>query len=208
EEAVGGKVPAVGLVTSILDTLKVVASHRRFAQCGAEITRRTSHVLAFYGFIALFVVTVWAVLDIYVMPMLGIHSFYPFGLLHPFKILANVGCAMLIVGCTLALRHRLAHREVVGVTTLFDWFFLLDLLAVGVTGLVAEILRFVVGQAHPSPLATVAYINYFIHLVFVFTLLVYLPYGKFAHLLYRTAALVFADRTGRNIKVAEKSNVH
>jgi hypothetical protein len=34
-------------------------------------------------------------------------------------------------------------------------------------------------------------------LVLVLALLITLPYAKFAHLFYRTAALVFAERTGR-----------
>jgi nitrate reductase gamma subunit len=43
------------------------------------------------------------------------------------------------------------------------------------------------------------HIAYFAHLVFAFTVLVYLPYSKLAHLAYRTAAMVFAEYSGREV---------
>jgi len=36
----------------------------------------------------------------------------------------------------------------------------------------------------------------FVHLIFVFALLCYLPYSKSGHLLYRFSAIVHAKRTG------------
>ena len=41
------------------------------------------------------------------------------------------------------------------------------------------------------------HVVYFIHLVFAFALLIYLPYSKFAHVLYRTAAMILAVQYGR-----------
>jgi quinone-modifying oxidoreductase subunit QmoC len=39
---------------------------------------------------------------------------------------------------------------------------------------------------------TIGYWVYFVHLVFVWSLFAYAPYSKFAHLFYRTTAMVFA----------------
>ncbi len=152
---------------------------------------------------ALFVVTVWAVLDLYLLPLFGIGSFYPFGLLHPMKILANAGCAVLIYGCVKAIGDRKKSEEESGSGNSFDWIFLVLLLVVAITGLLTEILRF---AADPGEHATggagglqyAAFAIYFVHLVFVFDLLVFLPYSKFAHILYRTTALVYAEHSGRN----------
>jgi quinone-modifying oxidoreductase subunit QmoC len=122
------------------------------------------------------------------------------------KILANVGCVLLIYGCVQAIRDRVSGKEGSSASTSFDWMFLWLLLAVAVTGLVTEVFRFVVesgdgGAAAAgvhSGLESIAYAVYFVHLVLVFHLLVYLPFSKFAHILYRTVALVYAEHTGRN----------
>jgi quinone-modifying oxidoreductase subunit QmoC len=188
----------VGLASSVVRTVASIFSHARFGKCGTEASRRWAHTLAFYGFLALFATTVWAVIDMYVSPRLfGIDSMYPFDLLHPIKILANVGAVLLIVGCFRAIRDRL-HREAEdGGSTSFDWIFVWLLLAVGVTGVVTEILRLIAESTGATIPQYAAYSVYFVHLALVFGLLVYLPYSKFAHVVYRTTALVYAERSGR-----------
>jgi len=196
DEAAGGYAPTVGVVPSLLRTLGAIVTHRRFAPCQAQAPRRLAHLMAFYGFLALYVVTIWAVIDLYVNPLLGIDPRYPFGLLHPMKMLANVGGVLLVVGSTKAIRDRMRVAPGVAASTAFDWIFVWLLLAVGVTGFAAEVLRFTVAPG--SSLVPLAHGVYLVHLVTVFQLLVYLPYSKFAHLLYRTVAMVYAEHTARH----------
>jgi len=46
-------------------------------------------------------------------------------------------------------------------------------------------------------MAALAYPLYAIHLIFIFVLLTSLPYSKFAHLVYRSVAMVYAKRADR-----------
>jgi quinone-modifying oxidoreductase subunit QmoC len=202
DAASGTNAPVRGMVSSVIRAVRSIFTHDKFGQCTSQSSRRLAHLLAFYGFLALFVVTIWAVIDIYVNPLLGIESLYPFGLLHPMKILANVGCVILIVGCVKAIYDRMGNKAESGVSQAFDWIFVWLLLSVAVSGLLTEVFRFVAEPAEHAAgsrgLRYAAFAVYFVHLVLVFDLLVYLPYSKFAHLLYRTAALVYAERSGRN----------
>jgi quinone-modifying oxidoreductase subunit QmoC len=191
--------PTLGLVPSFVNVLKSIFVHDKFGKCTSQASRRIAHLTAFYGFVALFVVTVWAVLDLYVNPLLGIDSMYPFGLLHPMKLLANVGAVLLIYGCVKAIGDRLRGGDDAPISTTFDWTFVWLLLFVGVSGVFTEILRFVGEPANVAWLTTTAYTVYFLHLVGVVALLVYLPYSKFSHIVYRTVAMLYAEHTGRNV---------
>jgi quinone-modifying oxidoreductase subunit QmoC len=99
----------------------------------------------------------------------------------------------------------MGNKEESGTSTSFDWIFVWMLLAVGITGLLTEIFRFAAepaahaaGPVGLAGLQYTAFAVYFVHLVFVFALLVYLPYSKFAHIVYRTVALIYAEHSGRN----------
>ncbi len=205
DTALGRGDPVMGFVPATVGAVKAVFNHARFGKCTDQASRKTNHFLAFYGFLALFIVTSWAVVDLYLMPFLlpDIFPQYPFGLMHPMKILANLGGIFLIAGTTRAILTRQnAPEDGKHQSTSFDWVFIWLLLAVGVTGFVVEVFRFVAEgsfgeEAYASSLALPAYSLYFVHLVAVFGLLVYLPYSKFAHIWYRTVAMIYAEHTGR-----------
>jgi quinone-modifying oxidoreductase subunit QmoC len=203
DAAMGRGTPVLGFVPSTIRAVSSVLGHGRFGDCTDQASRKPAHLMAFYGFIALFVVTVWAVIDLYLMPLLGVEALYPFSLGHPMKWVANVGGILLIVGATRAiLTRRNAPQDGKHQSTPFDWVFVWLLLLVGISGFVVEVFRFVAegaygAEAFSSGLATPAYAVYFVHLVLVFGLLVYLPYSKFAHMWYRLVAMIYGEHTGR-----------
>jgi quinone-modifying oxidoreductase subunit QmoC len=201
DEAAGRKTGSVGLVASFFRTVKSILVHDRFGKCTARNARRTAHLGAFYGTVALFVVSLWAVVALYgINPLIPGHDqdlMYPFAIWNPWKILANLAGLALVVGCVLAIRDRKSGDKAAPVSTSFDWVFLYLLLAVGATGLLTEALRYVAEPSGVQGLVYLAYAIYFVHLVVVFDLLVLLPHSKFAHVIYRTVALVYAEYSGR-----------
>lgn len=198
DAALGRAGPTRAFLPSFFAALGEVFTHKRFGDCGDQKQRRLSHLLTFYGFLALFVVTVWAVIDLYVMPSFGVASLYPFNLTHPMKILANIGGIILIVGTGKVIWDRIkAPEDGKHQTTAFDWIFAWLLFWVGVTGFATQVFRFTVTPETMGAYEYTAYATYFTHLVLVFGLLVYLPYSKFAHMFYRMLAMTYAVQTNR-----------
>jgi quinone-modifying oxidoreductase subunit QmoC len=191
-EGVGA--PVKGLVPSIIAVLKRVATHQVFAVCKARHARYLSHRCVLYGFLALLVVTIW-VITARSNPLVRSEFVYPFSFWSPWKILANLGGLLLVFGCFVMINDRVTDSELGNAKNFyFDWTFLVTLLVVAVTGFATEVLHYLRLEPH-------RHVIYFVHLVFAFVLLVYLPYSKFAHMIYRTTALVFAEYTGRNLRV-------
>jgi quinone-modifying oxidoreductase subunit QmoC len=181
-----------GLIPSIIKTIIDVLTHNKFSGCTATKSRFLSHFGIFYGFIGLLIVTAWAIIVLYITK-----GPYPFNFLNPMKLFGNISGLALIGGCCIILYNRTVNKDDTGKSTNFDWTFVIVLLSVAITGFITQFLRF--GQVQ-----AVGYAVYFIHLVCVFFLLVYLPYSKFAHVLYRTVAMIYAEYTGRNDAVEEK----
>jgi quinone-modifying oxidoreductase subunit QmoC len=176
---------AQGLFSTLIEILK----HRRFHQCeGDRVGTRESykshlhksHLAVFYGFLGLVVTTTSVGIGIYAFGYLT-----PWPLWHPVKILGNVSGVAVLIACGIFLYRRLIDKEKAGKSTYSDWLFLWALALTTLTGFLSEILRL---ANIPPP----AYWVYFIHLVFIFCLLVYIPYSKFAHLAYRFVAMVYS----------------
>jgi quinone-modifying oxidoreductase subunit QmoC len=195
----GSAPPAKSLGSSIASALKTVFTHNDFNTCTTERARFLSHTAVFYGFLALTVVAMWVVfisLTARFNPLVPDGFVYPFNFFSPWRVLANLGGLALVGGCAWMIWDRVRKGgSQIGPGTYFDWAFLGTLLAVGVTGLICEALHYARLEPH-------RYAAYFVHLVLVFALLMYLPYSKFAHLVYRTTAMVYAEYTGRNAQAS------
>lgn len=184
------RAPARGLGASIVTALKKAVTHENFASCTTARARYPAHLGVFFGFLALSLVTFWVITAKF-NPLISSDFAYPFGLWNPWKILANIGGFALLLGCSWMIYDRLEFSDNAGESNYFDWIFICTLFLVAVTGFVTEGMHFLRLEPH-------RHFAYFVHLVFVFALLIYLPYSKFAHVIYRTTAMVFAEYTGRN----------
>ena len=180
--ATNGRGPVGGLVATLLTIFR----HRRFKDCQDEPvgTREThkehlhrTHLFAFYGFMGLVITTTSVGIGIYVFDYPT-----PWPVWHPVKILGNVSGIALFGALAVFWYRRIADRAKAGKSTYPDWLLIAILVLTVLTGFLSELVRL-------ADIAALAYPSYYVHLVLVFFLLVYLPYTKFAHLLYRTVAM-------------------
>lgn len=172
------------VVATVLEILR----HARFRRCreapaGPRTTHaehlHATHLLVFYGFLGLVVTTASVGVGIYAFGYLT-----PWPLWHPVKILGNASGAAVIAALCVFLWRRIADGAKAGKSTYADWLLLVVLLLTTLTGFLSQWLRL-------AEAPRLAYPTYIVHLVLVFFLLVYLPYSKLAHLLYRTVAMVW-----------------
>ncbi len=162
-----------------------IVQHSRFKECVTNRNRETGHKPLMYAFGGLFIVTAWSAIanDVLGLWIPSLHG--PMSVWNPVKILANVSAVAMIVGIGILWANRSKSEAEDNITpTFYDWFLIWEIMAVGVTGLLAEVARW-------AGLAAPGYIIYFIHLVTVMMLFMYMPYTKFAHLIYRTTAMTF-----------------
>ena len=194
EAQVPASVPRKGFVPSMMEFVGELISHASFKKCTVNAARTTAHLLVFYGFIGAFIAT-----NIVLVYEWGTK----FGIFHELetplafsgagllpKIFGNVGGLAIVFGALLMIGNRMSKSEESPASG-YDWVFLFSIFLVGATGMLTEALRLMDN-------ASLAYPMYFIHLVFVFYVIAFLPYSKLAHLLYRPIAIIHAKNVGRD----------
>lgn len=177
------------LARSVGKAFRKALFHTEFASCESQFSRALPHVFVLFGFLALSVVTAWVITGTS-NPLVREDFIYPFEFWSPWKLLGNLGGLALLVGCVLMALNRYREHIRFGAATYVDWFFLGILFFTVLSGFASEILHYLRMVPH-------RHYVYFVHLVSVCCLLFYLPYSKFAHFLYRLAAMVFAERFER-----------
>jgi len=172
-----------GFIQALIRTIPTILRHAKFNECTENKERGVSHMLVLFAFIGLFIVTNIFFVAIYGLQIHGLYS-----QLNPVKWLANVSGVALIIGSILLIKQRMDKPD--QKSAYKDWLLLWLVLGLGVTGMGAQLTR-LAGWAAPS------YTIYFVHLILIWFTFAYLPFSKLAHLVYRTAAMTYAEYAGR-----------
>jgi hypothetical protein len=143
------------------------------------------HFATMWGFLGLLAATM---LD-YGLELLGLKATgTPVPIWYPVRLLGTLAGAALIYGTTVLIVRRLRRSDRSSVhSTASDWTFLMMLWIAGVTGFVLEL-----GLYLPSA-PSWGYPMFLVHVAVAMALVLLVPFGKFAHVLYRPVAL-FAIR--------------
>jgi quinone-modifying oxidoreductase subunit QmoC len=172
-----------GFIQALIRTIPTILRHAKFNECTENKARGTSHMLVLFAFIGLFIVT-----NIFFVAIYGLQIHGPYSQLNPVKWLANVSGVALIIGSILLIKQRMNKPD--QKSAYKDWLLLGLVLGLGVTGMGAQLTR-LAGWAGAS------YAIYFIHLMVIWFTFAYLPFSKLAHLVYRTAAMTYAEYAER-----------
>jgi len=184
------KIEPVGFILALIRVIPTILKHNKFSECGDNKERSTAHLLTLYGFIGCFIVTsiIFVVLyGSYLLPNGPLHG--PWSQLNPIKWLANLAGISIIIGTILLLKNRANKTD--QQSTYKDWYLIYLAFGLGVTGMATELTRL-------AGWASVTFTIYFIHLIFVFFMIAYLPFSKMAHIVYRTVAMAYNEYAGRN----------
>lgn len=170
-------------LTGVSRVLVEIGTHERFGRCDTASHRRLGHLALFWGFAGAALTSGLLIVGIYIQG----YSL-PLPLDHPYKILGNLSAVLLVVGAGVLVAARVADRRRAGVSMAFDSFLTAVVVLVIGTGVLVEVARLLVAPGLVPAEAAVGL--YVLHLGVVTTLFATFPYSKFAHVLYRTLAMV------------------
>jgi quinone-modifying oxidoreductase subunit QmoC len=169
-------------VAHLLPVTLEIATHKRFGECGSAGYRRAGHLALFWGFVGAAATSGLLIIAIYIQG-----EATPLALGHPYKVLGNLSAVLLLLGGGILVANRLTTNQGTSASTAFDWYFSGVVVLVIVTGVAAEVARLLAGDGTSAALAVGVYV---VHLGAVSTLFLTFPYSKFAHLVYRSLAMV------------------
>jgi quinone-modifying oxidoreductase subunit QmoC len=181
-----------GFFKAAVEVFADFLAHRKFNKCPTNSNRYWGHMYIFYGFVGTLIATGFVVMDQFHIPF-GDFLPYPMSLWHPLKIFGMLSGVLLVLGGLMLLIKRYRTPEQYGKSTYNDWVFLWVLWGVAFTGILTVLTRL-------TQITELAYPTYFVHLVLVFFLLWYMPYSKFAHMIYRFLGLTFLKMRDRDNK--------
>ena len=194
----GGGSRQQSFIPAAFAVLKEIFAHSRFRKCGTNHPRAIGHMMLLFGFIGAMITTALVLVFVFIphyLELLGaenLKSFFhvPIDLPHPVKILGALSGLALTFGGAILIYRRWKNKDEVGANGYADYLFLYVIFVTGLTGMLSWFARL-------SGVASVAYAIYFVHILSVYFLLWYMPYSKFAHMFYRSLALIHARTVGR-----------
>ena len=177
------KIDPVAFLKALGRVVPTILKHSKFNECTENQSRSTAHMMVLFGFIGLFIVT-----NCFFVAEWIFHIEGPYSQLNPIKWLGNVAGLALVIGGVLLLKDRLTNTN--SVNSYWDWYLVGLVLALGVTGMLTQMLRL-------GGLYGFSAFIYYLHLIFIWCLFAYTPFSKLAHLVYRTTAMAYMEYAGR-----------
>jgi nitrate reductase gamma subunit/ferredoxin len=142
------------------------------------------HFLTLWGFLALFAAT----LIHYGSDIIGFQEPVVGAVGSAARVVGTIGGLAMMYGVTWFMINR---RQKVSAAAQHsspsDWLFLWMLWITGLTGFIIEVSLYL-PQAHPQPWA---YVLFLVHVAIAMELVLFMPFTKFAHVMYRPVALFF-----------------
>ena len=173
---------------ALKSALYEVVAQTRFDQCDAEpgpwyLGRRFVHLSIMWGFLGLLAATG--------LDLLFKEPFSQVPIYYPMRLLGTAAGLLVLYGTSVALINRIRRPDKYAAhSVLSDWLFLGLLWGVTLTGFIVEITVYL-----PSG-SVGAYVVFLVHIVGAMTLVLLLPFTKFAHAVLRPVCTVHTRAQG------------